>query len=56
MLEDERRKSAWLRDMIEDEQRERRDREAELERIYNGGWWRLRSHLLPLMRIAGKGQ
>ena len=56
MLEDERRKSAWLRDMIEAEQRERRDREAELERIYNGGWWRLRSRLLPLMRIAGKGE
>jgi glycosyltransferase involved in cell wall biosynthesis len=26
-----------------------------LARIYDGGWWRLRRHVLPLMRLLGRG-
>jgi Glycosyl transferase family 2 len=28
---------------------------AALTRIYDGGWWRLRHRLLPLMRLLGRG-
>jgi glycosyltransferase involved in cell wall biosynthesis len=47
---------AELERNVEAERRMRVDREAELQHVYGGGWWRLRSRLLPLMRIAGKGE
>lgn len=30
--------------------------EVTLARIYNGGWWRLRRRVLPLMRLVGRGR
>jgi hypothetical protein len=26
-----------------------------IARIYDGGWWRLRRRVLPLMRLLGRG-
>ena len=32
-----------------------RSAQEELQRIYEGGWWKLRERLLPLFRLFGKG-
>jgi lipopolysaccharide transport system ATP-binding protein len=33
-----------------------RERDATLQRVLTGGWWRLRARLLPLLRLAGRSR
>jgi hypothetical protein len=46
------------RNLSEEQRREneeqRHDYEARLTAIHDGGWWRLRERLLPLMRLVGR--